>query len=317
MKNILLLLFVSLSSLNAQTVNFESFELNENEVLIDAPDDQWVETPVSLPNGYDMQFDFYFNWFISSMTDTSTPGFQNQYSAITGAGNNGSQNYAIDYNFASDFSPTQIIIANEFDDIFVEGMYLTNSTYAYLSMLNGDSFAKKFGGESGDDPDYFYLSFRGVKDGIVTADSLIFYLANFQFEDNSLDYIVNEWTYFDVSSLGQVDEYQIQYFSSDSGAFGINTPTYFCMDDIQYSFIDNVEDETLKASFSVAPNPCTDVVTISTVSQTPVILLNASGQQLYHWDNIDLGENSFDIANLQGGIYILRQGESSMKLVVR
>jgi hypothetical protein len=39
--------------------------------------------------------------------------------------------------------------------VTVTGAYFTNTTYAALSMLSGDSFAKKFGGASGDDPDWF------------------------------------------------------------------------------------------------------------------------------------------------------------------
>ncbi len=312
--NVLCLLLGINACAFAQNGDFESFDLNLNEVLIDAPNGFWNEEPISLPNGYDEDFDFYFNWFISSMTDTTTPGFENQYSAITGSGNEGSQNYAIDYNFASDFSPTQIIIDNAFNDIFVHGMYLTNSTYAYLSMLNGDNFAKKFGGESGDDPDYFYLSFKGVKDGNITSDSLIFYLANFQFEDNSQDYIIDEWTYFDLSSLGQVDEYQVQYFSSDTGAFGINTPTYFCMDDVQWSFIDDVQDLS-KNELNIFPNPSSGKLNFESNSEDNLLLSNMDGKIMRTWTEINIGQNSINLSEIPAGLYILRQKDLSFKLI--
>jgi hypothetical protein len=39
---------------------------------------------------------------------------------------------------------------NEMAGRQVEGLYITNGTYPYLSMRDGDGFAKKFGGASGD-----------------------------------------------------------------------------------------------------------------------------------------------------------------------
>ena len=47
---------------------------------------------------------------------------------------------------------------------------LTNTTYTALSMLNGDSFSKKFGGSTGNDPDYLRLIIQGRDAGnAITA----------------------------------------------------------------------------------------------------------------------------------------------------
>ena len=40
-------------------------------------------------------------------------------------------------------------------------MLVTNTTFAFLSMQNGDEFAKQFGGDDGNDPDFFKVTFRG------------------------------------------------------------------------------------------------------------------------------------------------------------
>ena len=61
----------------------------------------------------------------------------------------------------------------------IDGMYVTNGTYAYLSMLNGDAYAKKFGGVSGNDPDWFKLTIRKWYNGILANDSVTFYLADY------------------------------------------------------------------------------------------------------------------------------------------
>jgi len=68
-------------------------------------------------------------------------------------------------------------------------------------------------------------------------DSVNFYLADYRFADNDSDYIVNSWKYVDLSTLGGVDTYEFDLSSSDTGAFGMNTPAYFCMD--QFSFNHN------------------------------------------------------------------------------
>ena len=86
----------------------------------------------------------------------------------------------------------------------LEGVYLTNTTYAYFSMLNGDAFAKQFGGASGDDPDWFLLSILAFDAGGAETGSLDFYLADFRSADNDLDYILDAWTYLDLSALGPV-----------------------------------------------------------------------------------------------------------------
>ena len=65
-----------------------------------------------------------------------------------------------------------------------------------------------------------------------------FYLADFRFDDNSEDYIIDAWTAVDLSSLGQVKTVEFSVSSSDTGDF-INTPTYFAIDNIAIDDDDN------------------------------------------------------------------------------
>jgi hypothetical protein len=119
----------------------------------------------------------------------------------------------------------------EFENpILLTGFYVTNSTYAYLSMRDGDSYAKKFGGENGTDPDYFKLIISGT-DIFGNLKSVEFYLADFTFEDATEDYILKNWEWIDLSSLGVVTGVSFGFESSDMSFGYINTPTYFCIDD--------------------------------------------------------------------------------------
>ncbi len=160
----------------------------------------------------------------SNLTDTATVGFGNQYSAYPGGGAGGSSQYAIGFDAAT--------ISFGLTDLSGKGASISNTTYAALSMLNGDMFAKKFGGVSGNDPDFFKLTLSGFAGGAATGTFVDFYLADFRFVDNSQDYIVNSWTNVDFSPLGTVDQVRFSFSSSDVGGFGINTPTYFALDNL-------------------------------------------------------------------------------------
>ena len=171
----------------------------------------------------------------SNMKDTETPGLINQYSAFTGEGVNMSSNYGIAF-IPMDYAggtnkpvPQQI----SFDTLMpISGMYITNTTYSMLAMLNGNSYAKKFGGESGDDQDYYKVIITGIDANAAHTEPVEFYLADFRFEDNRKDYIINKWTWIDLSHLGELYGLELSIDSSDKGSYGINTPAYFALDNI-------------------------------------------------------------------------------------
>jgi hypothetical protein len=98
-------------------------------------------------------------------------------------------------------------------------------------MKEGDAFAKKFGGDDGTDPDFFKLNIWGRRGGSST-DTLEFYLADFRDDDSEMDFIIEAWQWVDLSSLGKVDSLLFGLESSDMGAWGMNTPAYFCVDDL-------------------------------------------------------------------------------------
>jgi len=181
---------------------------------------------------YDDTFGPYWEGFAySNTTDTTTAGFTNQYSAITGGGEDGSQIYAVGYIGFLGTVPTITFP----DEVFVTSMYITNTTYAYLSMRDGDFVAKKFGGPDGSDPDWFLLTITGKDEEGEVVGTVSFYLADFRSEDAAQDYIVDQWTNVDTSSLGRVKTLEFSLSSTDNGDFGMNTPAYFAIDNIQSS----------------------------------------------------------------------------------
>jgi hypothetical protein len=226
MSFILTLTFAGIAG--AETADFEDLSL--------APESYWngsdlsggfVSRGVYFKNNYDSTYDSWDGFAHSNITDTASSGWSAQYNAITGEGQNGSANYGICF---VGWVELPVITLDKAG--VVDGLYVTNNNYAYYSMLNGDAFAKKFGGSSGNDEDWFLLTIMGKDVGGVVTGTVDFYLADYRFENNGEDYIVNTWEYVDLSSLGAVKNLEFNLSSSDAGSFGMNTPAYFALDTV-------------------------------------------------------------------------------------
>ena len=169
---------------------------------------------------------FWGGWAYSNVTDNTTAGYTNQYSAVAGAGHTG-DTYGVAYmdtfygvtptvSFAQ---PTALVSA-----------YVTNTTYAYFDMLQGGAYSKQFGGAGGGDPDWFLLTITGKDAAGGVTGTVERYLADFRFTDGADDFLLDAWTPVDLSGLGVVASVAFTLSSSDTGAWGMNTPAYFALD---------------------------------------------------------------------------------------
>lgn len=182
---------------------------------------------------YDSQFNYsYWSGFsYSRVTAGNVPGYENQYAARPGIGSEGSEHYAVIYNAAA--GDAVITFGAE---VQLNSVDITNTAYNYFSMRDGDAFAKKFGGNSGTDADFFKLEFQGFRGGALT-NKFDFYLADFRAANSADDYIIETWTRVNLGSLGTVDSLKFALTSSDVGEFGMNTPAYFAMDRLEFSAV--------------------------------------------------------------------------------
>jgi hypothetical protein len=178
-------------------------------------------------NSYGM--DYWEGFTYTDETDTTTADYTNQYSAIPGGGQGGSANYAVGYT-AGFTAAAEIWFPDSVTGVTLGGVYVTNTTYAYLSMRDGDAYAKQFGGPDGTDPDWFRLTITGLDADGSTLSDVVFYLADFRSDDPAEDYLVDEWTFVDLSTLGPVHGLRFALDSSDVGEYGMNTPAYFALD---------------------------------------------------------------------------------------
>jgi hypothetical protein len=211
----------------AEIANFEDLSLDPNSYWNGSDGSGgFISGGAFSHNNYNFDWHVWDGFAYSNITDTTTSGMAGQYNSIAGAGQGDSANYAVGFVGWAEL-PTVTFNAAELD-----GLYVTNNNYAYYSMLNGDAFAKKFGGEDGNDPDWFLLTITGKDACDVTTGTVEFYLADFRFENNGEDYIVDSWEYVELGSLGFVTKLEFSLSSSDAGPWGMNTPAYFVIDTI-------------------------------------------------------------------------------------
>ncbi len=170
-------------------------------------------------------------WAYSQTTDTTTPGAANQYSAFAGSGAAGSAKYGIafsGFDAGGGIIPEITLPVNSTP----ASVQITNTTYAALSMQTGDGFAKKFGGLSGNDPDWFLLTVNGLNVADTVVGNVSLYLADYRFANSAEDYILDQWTEVDLTPLANLDVRKLSFrlSSTDNGQFGMNTPAYFALD---------------------------------------------------------------------------------------
>lgn len=299
-KLLLLFLLINQFSYTQEIIDFEEFVLSPESYIKDAgPSGGFTSGKVFLPNSYTDagSFDYWSGWVISNLTDTLTQGFTNEASSYAASGNNGSENFAVCY---AAF-PTQLIIEPPTEDTYIDHLYVCNSSYTALSMKFGDSIAKKFGGLSGNDPDSLILTIKAWKDGSLSLDSVNVILADYRFEDNNLDYIQKDWIKVELLSLGLVDSLQFKMSSSDNGAFGMNTPAYFCIDDIQLSKLSNINEEIASVStVRLYPNPTVNTINLEASNAQLYTIYSETGQVVQKGN---CESNRIDVSELHPGKY--------------
>jgi len=301
--------------------DFENFGLSPGEFIVqDTTGNGFIGNCVNLPNDFNEAYQSWSGWAISATTDTLTPGFTNDLSAITGSGFDNSNTYAVA------FTPSENTILVAPDDgyrplIVFDGMYITNSTFAYMSMLNGDSFAKRFGGETGEDPDFFSIVFKPVVVGETREDSIEFFLADYRFENSEDDYIIDDWTWVDLNAFGSVDYLSITMRSSDVGEFGINTPLYFCMDNVSSNKGPRSFTTELSIDFDIFPSLVDNqmIIDLPESHETEINVISVSGQ--IRQRETRFGDyHQIELGSLEPGIYflqIVQNGEYGLQKFVK
>jgi hypothetical protein len=185
--------------------------------------------------------EFYSDWvsdfggysnggiYPSNLNDQFTTGILNQYSVI--AQNNNYNQFGVvhysDYNakLGNNLAKFKLPMATT-----VESIKVTNSTYAYWAIKTGDDgFGTCRAYKEGD---WFKVTFTGYDVNGNKTGEIDHYLADFR---GGKSYISTSWEEVSLIGLGdKVSTVEISIDGTDVGEYGLNTPTYCCINNILY-----------------------------------------------------------------------------------
>ena len=211
------------------TATFENLTLEE-ESFWNGTDGtaSFISGGFKFENGYQdySGYPYCYGFYYTNRTATTYTGdpVNEQYNSAAGHGAEESATYAT-YNLNLYDSPKGIVVLGEPQEI--SGCYLTNNAYAYLSMKNGENYTKQFG-----QGDWFKLTITGTDAEGQQTGSIDFYLADLRSEDEAEHYILDDWQWCDLTPLGKVQRLDFNLGSTDNGDWGMNTPAYFCLDNL-------------------------------------------------------------------------------------
>ncbi len=174
-----------------------------------------------IDNTYDpFIYSYWYGFAVSSVVDSTTAGFGNQYAAYPGGGFL-SDTYAVAF---GDTATMTFATPSS-----VAGFRIANTTYTFLTLQDGDEYGFTAPLPAGG---WFRVTAEGSLGGSPTGTA-DFYLADLR--GPTPPGLLDEWDWFDLASLGTVDSIRFSFSGSDVGTFGLNTPAYFAMDDVTYA----------------------------------------------------------------------------------
>jgi Domain of unknown function (DUF4465) len=208
-------------------------------------------------------FGVWEGWAMSNQTfaaqppyvdQATTPDSNYQYMSVTGSGANGSSTYAVANTFgdnaiASHPATSFVNLAPGANPVSVQ---VTNTEYDFLSMKNGDGFAKQFGPN-----DFLTLTVQGYS-GLNGAGTTVGNELDFSLASNGT--ILTNWATLDLSQFAGAESLAFGIESSDTGMFGVNTPAEFAMDNFT------------SISPSVVPEPSSFLLCLSGIGIGSLVL---------------------------------------------
>jgi hypothetical protein len=185
----------------------------------------WGDTAAFL-NGYtdDPTYPAWGGFAYSNQNDTSISGLDAQFDVYTTSPSDRGT-YAIGYYTIDFMTFTPIIPTITFSKpVALQSADFALNVYAYKSMKYGDEYAKQF--TTGD---WCKITIKNVDSSGVATDSAEVYLADFR---NGKSSLVDGWTNVSLASLGTATKLTFEISSTDNGTYGMNTPAYFCLDNM-------------------------------------------------------------------------------------
>lgn len=142
---------------------------------------------------------------------------------------------ALGYSVSNSGTPDSHV-SGESEEMAFVSVYVTNTTYAFLTMRDGDAYASALNPEN---KGWFKVQFIAFEDDDPNDGPVAYteiYLANF---DPSLagGYmgIIDEWIEATLPTEKDTSILVINFVGSDTGEYGLNTPAYCALDNFTFA----------------------------------------------------------------------------------
>ena len=225
--------------------------------------DTYIQFPINyLPQewetGQPWKYEFWNGGFaVSDFTNMTQGDYQNQCSVYNENGGHNGGNFAVAFGYSDSYNdsqttydkcakiyltdsigyrvtmPNQPVMGEARSGKF-NSLWVCNTTYTYIVMRDGNAFTT--GGKSlKDQGGWFKVIFIGFDENNNKTGQVDYYLANFDStQPTILNGILEGWHKITLGDkLGEnVSRMVINFEGSDSGAYGLNTPAYVAIDDV-------------------------------------------------------------------------------------
>lgn len=180
-----------------------------------------------------------YPWFVSSYNSSSlnTGGIgyythdlfvynkdANDGINTTGGGNNGSDNFIVTYGYKDlgwDYGDGRPILT--FADgkaRTIKGLYVNSTNYFIAVAMAGNPLSPPLG----EGEDVILVATGHDEDGNQISETRMTFA--------TIDGMVDEWTYWDLSSLGDIHTFKINMTGGTDNGYGFSLPAYYAVDDI-------------------------------------------------------------------------------------
>lgn len=179
-------------------------------------------------------------------------------------------------------------------------LYVASNPYAYYTISEGNYLGISFA-----EGDYFKLWIHGLDGDLKDNGKKVEYTLA-EFRDGVL-WQNESWEKLDISGLGEIGGLYFTMESTDVSEFGINTPTYFCMDKLTVYKSGSGIEQTESVLANVFPNPASDVLKITNNTRIDqVVITDISGKTIYRNDSVNDLQLTVPVSHLAQGIYAVK-----------
>lgn len=178
------------------------------------------------------------DWWYSYKNQCSVYNVASVDGANNGAGAGGSNTFVLAFGYKDDNSMSAcstMYFSNkaEYELMSIE---LCNSCYTYGVMMNGNPYGSTPDKNLKEAQGWFKAEIYGFDaEGNPTngGKPVEFYLADYRPLSATATEAIDHWTTCDLTALGKVNSVEINFKGSDTGAYGLNTPSYVCLDNLK------------------------------------------------------------------------------------